>query len=284
MDGEGANYPHLSLIIMDLSIIILNYNQKNLLKNCLKNLFESKVKLKYEIIVIDNNSTDGSKKFLSEFKIKELEFKIILNNRNNGYAKANNQGIKLAQGKYILILNPDVIVLPDSIEKLVKFLDQNPKAALVGPQLLNPDKTIQHSCYSFPRLYTPAVRRTFLGKLPGLKKELKRYLMLDFDHQKTKEVDWLLGAALMIRKEILDKIGFFDERYFLYFEDVDLARRIKQAGFKVYYFSESQMIHFHQRLSAAQASFPSLFSKITWIHIASALKYFRKWWKQKRPT
>ena len=262
---------------MTLSIIILNYNHKNLLKNCLKSLKEADIKLDYELIITDNNSKDGSQEFLSQIKTKNPDLKVILNNKNLGYAQANNQAIKIARGKYVLILNPDVIVLPDSVEQLVKYLEKNEKAGMVGPQLLNPNKTIQYSCYRFPKLITPAVRRTFLGKLPGFKKELERYLMLGFDHLQTREVDWLIGACLMIRKEVLEEVEYFDERYFLYFEDVDLAKKIWQAGYKVVYFPKAQMIHFHRRLSADKSAFVSLFSKITWVHIISALKFFAKW-------
>jgi len=265
---------------MTLSIIILNYNHKNLLKNCLNSLKEANVRLDYEIIITDNNSDDNSQEFLSQIKVKYKDLKVILNNKNLGYARANNQAIKLAQGKYVLILNPDVIVLPNSIEKLVEYLKKNEKVGIVGPQLLNPDKTIQNSCYNFPKLITPMARRTFLGKLPGFKKELKRYLMLDFDHQQTKEVDWLIGACLMIRKEVLEKVKYFDERYFLYFEDVDLAKKVWQADYKVVYLPQAQMIHFHRRLSADKSTLIALFSKITWVHISSALKFFIKWIKK----
>lgn len=265
-----------------LSIIILNYNQKNLLKNCLKSLKEANLRLAYEIIITDNNSNDGSKEFLSQFRTQGLKFKVVFNDKNLGYARANNQAIKLSQGEYVLILNPDVIVLPGSVEKLVEFLERDRQAGAVGPQLLNPDKSIQYSCYRFPRLITPAVRRTFLGKLLVFKKELSRYLMLDFDHQQIREVNWLIGACLMVRKEVLEKVGFFDERYFLYFEDVDLAKKIWQAGFKVIYNPRVKMIHFHRRLSADSSAFVSLFSKVTWIHIISALKYFWKWRKNRQ--
>jgi len=262
-----------------LSIIIINYNHRNYLKQCLKNIVEANINLDFEVIVIDNNSKDTSKKFLSELNIPSLKLKVILNNKNYGFAKANNQGIKLAQGKYVLILNPDVIVLKDSVEKLYQFLEENSEAAMVGPKLLNPNGTIQYSSCKFPCWYMPILRRTFLGKLPFLKKELGKYLMSDWQHNETREVDWLLGAALMIRKEVLEKINYFDERFFLYFEDTDLARRIWKFGKKVYYFPEAQMYHFHQRLSAERSASPTILSKITWIHIASGIKYFWKWRK-----
>ncbi|MBL7141605.1 glycosyltransferase family 2 protein [Patescibacteria group bacterium] len=279
---------------MVLSIIILNYNHKNLLKNCLKSLKEAGIKLDYQIIITDNNSNDNSQEFLSQIKIsarsgfasgeKDPDLKVILNNRNLGYAQANNQAIKMAHGKYVLILNPDVVVLPNSIERLIKYLQKNKKVGVVGPQLLNPNKTIQYSCYRFPKLITPAVRRTFLGKLPGFKRELERYLMLGFDHQQTREVDWLIGACLMIKKEVLEEVGYFDERYFLYFEDVDLAKKVWQAGYKVVYVPKAQMIHFHRRLSADRSALVALFSKITWVHISSALKFFIKWRRKNRQS
>ncbi len=265
---------------MTLSIIILNYNHKNLLKNCLKSLKEADIKLDYETIITDNNSNDGSQEFLSQIKIKNQDLKIILNNKNLGYAQANNQAIKMAEGEYILILNPDVVVMPKAVERLVKYLKKNKKVGMVGPQLLNPNKTIQYSCYRFPKLITPAVRRTPLGRLPGFKKELERYLMLGFDHQQIREVDWLIGACLMIKKEVLEKVGYFDERYFLYFEDVDLAKKVWQAGYQVVYLPKAQMIHFHRRLSADRSALVALFSKITWVHISSALKFFIKWRKK----
>ncbi|MDD5172640.1 MAG: glycosyltransferase family 2 protein [Patescibacteria group bacterium] len=267
---------------MELSIIILNYNHKNLLKNCLKSLQEASIKSSYELIITDNGSNDQSQEFLSQLKKGNSEIKVIFNSKNLGYSRANNQAIKLAQGKYILILNPDIIVFPQSIDKLKEFLQENSQVGVVGPQLLNPDKSIQYSCCRFPNLLTPLLRRTFLGCRPWFKKELGHYLMFDFDHQQTREVDWLIGASLMIKKEVFEKVGLFDERYFAYFEDVDFCRRVREAGFKVIYFPQTQMIHFHQRLSADGSFIHSLFSKATWIHIKSALKYFWKWRKNKK--
>jgi len=262
---------------MDLSIIILKYKQQKAFQLCLENLIKAKINLDYEIIIIDNNSQDGSLEYLKEIKRDHSKIEIILNDKNSGYAKANNQAVKQAKGDYILILNPDVIVSPGAIEEMLAFLKKNYDIGLIGPQLLNQDKTIQFSCYRFPKLITPAIRRTFLYRLPWFKNELKRYLMQDFDHQEIRGVGWLIGACLMIKKDFLKQIGYFDERYFLYFEDVDLARKVWQAGKKVVYFPKAKMIHFHRRLSADFSFFPSLSQRVTWIHIFSALKYFWKW-------
>jgi GT2 family glycosyltransferase len=262
-----------------LSIIIINYNQKNFLKLCLKNIKEVNPSLDYEILIVDNNSKDDSLKFLSE--IKDERVKIILNKKNLGYAKAINQALKISKGKYVLILNPDVIVLKGSIEKLYQFMEEHPECGIAGPKLLNPDKTIQYSCLKFPKWYTPILRRTFLSKLPFAKKHLKYYLMSEWDHKTIKEVDWLLGAALMVRTEAIKKVGLLDERFFLYFEDIDWCRRFHQHGFKVFYVPEASFYHFHQRFSAERAEFSFLFKKATWIHILSAIKYFLKWRKIK---
>lgn len=257
---------------MDLSIIILNYNQKNLLKQCLRNIKEANLNLDYEIIVVDNASTDGSRELLLTLNTQNQKLKIILNKKNLGFTKGNNCGIVAAKGKYLLILNPDVIVLPGSIEKIYQFMEEHPQIAVVGPRLLNPDKTVQLSCRRFPNLMMPIYRRTLLGKLPWAKKSLAKYLMEDFDHLKNREVDWLLGACLMVRKEAIEKVGLMDERYFLFFQDIDWCRRFWLAGWQVFYLAEAKMFHFHQRPSAQK-----FFNRLTWIHILDGCKYFWRW-------
>lgn len=265
--------------MLDLSIIILSYNQKGFLEQCLRNIQQAKISLDFEIIVIDNCSTDNSQKFISHLKndlIKSgQKIKIIFNKKNLGFTRANNQGIKISQGKYILILNPDVTVLPGSVEKLYQFMEENPLCALCGPRLINPDKTIQYSCRRFPTLMTPLYRRTILGKSSWGKINLQRYEMADFDHQVNKEVDWLLGACLMVRPEAIKKVGLMDEKFFLYFQDIDWARRFWQAGWKVIYLAETEMFHYHQKLSAQKGIF--LFNHLALIHTLDGLKYFWKW-------
>lgn len=299
---------------MDLSIIILNYNQKNLLKQCLGNIKEAEIRLDYEIIIIDNASTDGSPELIKSLmrqsnplshkasvfvpwtasfaevamkaesadKSADARFysfarsvsplRFIQNRQNLGFSQGVNQGIREAKGKYLLILNPDVIVLPGSIEKLYQFLEENSRVAIAGPKLLNPDKTVQFSCMRFPGLMIPIYRRTPLGKLPWAKKSLGKYLMKDFDHLKNQEVDWLLGACLMVRKQAVEKVGLMDERYFLFFQDIDWCRRFWLAGWQVFYLARAQMFHFHQRPSVQK-----LFSRLTRIHILDGCKYFWRW-------
>ena len=257
-----------------LSIIIVNYNQKEWLKKCLKKIEEAKICLPYEIIIIDNASADGSKEFLS---LLSDNLQLIANTKNLGYGKAVNQGIKKAKGDYLLIINPDVLISHGSVERLVEFLENHKEVGIVGPQLRGEKGNIQNSCFCFPHWFTPIIHRTFLRHFPFGQKELRRYLMEDFDHQKTREVDWVLGGALMVSKKAIEKVGLMDERFFLYFEDIDWCRRFKEKGFKVIYFPEVFFFHDYQRLSARHQGLMALFDKIVWIHIISAVKYFWKW-------
>lgn len=267
---------------MDLSVIVLNYKAKNLVKNCLKNILALNLNLEYEIIVVDNASDDGcpemvKKEFSAEVSINKI--KIIESKINKGYASGNNLGIKESKGKYILILNPDITVLDGSIEKMLEFMEKNSDCAICGPKLLNPDKSIQISSFRFPRWYTPIFRRTFLKNFSFTKEELKKYQMLDVKENEIHEAEWLMGACVMIKKSAIEKVGLMDENYRLYFEDTDWCKRFFKAGYKVYYFPQAEMIHFHQRLSAQELGFKSLFNPSTRIHIMSAIKYFWKWRK-----
>ncbi|MCK4968462.1 MAG: glycosyltransferase family 2 protein, partial [Candidatus Aenigmarchaeota archaeon] len=148
---------------MLLSIIILNYKSKGLLKQCLKGILLLHLSFQYEIIVVDNASNDHCNKMIKE---EFSQVKIILASFNRGYAAGNNLGMKIAQGKYVLILNPDIAVLKNSIEQLIKFMEQHSTAGMVGPKLINPNGSRQFSCFRFPRWYTPILRRTLLGRLP----------------------------------------------------------------------------------------------------------------------
>jgi|UniRef100_A0A7V3RGF5 GT2 family glycosyltransferase len=261
-----------------LSVIIVHYNSIEALNSCLDSFIKSRLSLPFELIIIDNGSLPAINQIINFYR-EILAINYIKNRRNLGYARAINQGIKIARGRYLLIINPDILIIPGAIEKMLSFMEGREDIGILAPQLLNLDHTIQQSCFRFPRIYTPVVRRTFLRFLPFGKKELERYLMLDFDHLKIKEVDWVLGAAMMIRKDVLKKVGMMDERFFLYFEDVDLCRRFYHYGFKVVYFPEARFLHHYARHSAQNKFFGFLFNKFFWHHSISGLKYFLKWHK-----
>ena len=286
---------------MDLSIIILNYKQRGLVKQCIKGIVMAQPQVNYEIIVVDNNSGDGTLTVVEKMFQPETEknnqqqtlpiskeliippIKTIAAPTNGGFAVGNNLGIKAAAGQYIMILNPDIAVVPGALEKMVSYMKQNPTVGITGPKLINPDGSVQYSARRFPNFFTPIYRRTIFGNLPWARKSVDKYLMKDVHHQANQEVDWLFGACLLISREVLDKIGLLDERFFMYFEDLDLCRRAWQAGFKVVYLTEVEMVHYHQRLSAERSGILGVFSKGGRIHIASGFKYFAKYLGIKLP-
>ncbi len=259
---------------MDLSIIILNYKTKGLVKQCIRNVKVATANLNYEIIVVDNGSNDGIEDMMKE---NFAEIKFIQTGKNSGFAAGNNIGIKEAQGKYIMLLNPDVTVLNGSIEKMVNFIENNPEAGLVGPRLINPDGTYQISCRTFQTPKLILYRRTPLGLMPFAKEQLVKHLMLDFNHQENREVDWLMGACMLVRKSALDKVDLLDERFFFYVEDMDWCRRFWMNGYKVYYIAEAEMVHLFERASETDIWGFFRINKMARWHISSWLKYFAKY-------
>lgn len=251
-----------------LSIVILNYKTAGLVKQCLKGLKAMHSNFSYEIIVVDNNSQDNIKLILDK-DFKDVKF--IEAKRNKGFAAGNNLGIKQAQGRLIMILNPDIAVLEGSLNKMMEFLEAHDNVGMVVPKLLNPDRSLQYSTWRFPPLLMPIYRRTFLGKTKPAQKVLDWYLMKDKGHDKNQPIAWALGACMMIKREAIKDVGLFDERYFLYVEDTDWCRRFWLKGWQIYYVSDAKMIHYHMRESAER-----FFSKLNFIHLTSWLKYFWK--------
>lgn len=262
--------------MLDLSIIILNYRTKNLVKECVKSIWRASPKLSYEIIIVDNASNDGIAEMVGEY-FPDIRF--FESPENVGFAGGNNIGLREARGRYRMILNPDIVVLPGALEKMVAVMDASPDIGLLGPKLLGPDKSLQYSCYRFPTLVTPLLRRTPLGATHRGAKIVGDYLMADWDHGASRDVDWLLGAALMVRAEALARVGLFDDQFFLYFEDTDWARRFWKTGYRVVYFPEAELIHFHRRESAEGSFLESVLRPTTRAHVRSAVKYF---WKYRR--
>lgn len=225
----------------DLSIIVVNYNTKDLLVDCIDSIKKEGSNLKKEIIVIDNASQDDSKAYLESTQFKKsgknLKTKTILNKKNLGFSKANNKGIKIAKGKYILLLNSDTKVKKGALDELIKFVWQTTEAGVVGPRLLNPDGSVQGSCFNFPSLQN-AIREYFLGPKGAFGKYAPKenYPIV---------VDAVVGAAFLITPQALQNVGLLDEKYFFYYEDLDYCRRVKKQGMKVYYLPSSQIIHYH---------------------------------------
>jgi len=227
---------------VDLSIIIVNYNVKHFLEQCLCSVRKAVQGLQAEIIVIDNKSTDNSLEYVRP-RFPGIIF--IANQTNTGFAQACNQGLKRAQGKYILFLNPDTILPEDCLQKSIAFLEARPEAGALGIKMIDGSgHFLRESKRSFPSPLTSFYKLSGLARLFPRSAVFARYHLGNLDENKDHPVDVLAGAYMMVKKEVLDKTGAFDETFFMYGEDIDLSYRIQQAGYINYYFSGSSIIHF----------------------------------------
>ena len=227
---------------MDLSIIIVNYNVKEFLQNLLHSAEKASSRISKEIIVIDNASDDGS---VDIIKQKFPTVKLIENKNNIGFGSANNQGLKIAQGKYILFINPDCIVSENTFDKMISFFNEHPDCGLAGCKILNSDGSLQLACRrSFPGPWTSFTKVTGLSNLFPGSRIFARYNLTYLDENRTHEVDAVSGSFMMIKRDAYEKVGGFDDQFFMYGEDLDLCYRVQKAGFKVYYVPDTQIIHY----------------------------------------
>ncbi len=228
-----------------LSIIIVNWNVADLLLNSIQSIVQNAPTMEYEIIVVDNNSSDDS---LSRLEAQFPFVKIIANKENLGFGKANNQGIEIAVGSYILLLNPDTIIIEDAIVKMVKILENHPEIGMIGPQLLDKDLNPLAGGAKLSRSLTSGVLLDLLNieLLPLIGPFLTKVLRYPYDLSRAGFVEVISGSAMMFRKSTIEEVGSFDERYFMAGEDVELCDRFWKKGLKVYYFPDAKIIHFNQ--------------------------------------
>lgn len=228
---------------MDLSIIIVNWNVCELLRRCLASIEANRGDLSLEAIVVDNASPDDS------VAMVEREFPqvhLIASQENLGYTGGNNLGAKEAQGRYLLILNPDTEIVGDALEQMVAYLDEHPTVGAVGPQLRYPDGSVQSSRRRFPRLATAFFEGTPFSMRWFPDNRFKRaYRMADRPEDEIQSVDWLVGAALMIRREAWQEVGPLDDQFFMYSEELDWCHRCRDAGWEIHYLPQAQVIHHH---------------------------------------
>jgi O-antigen biosynthesis protein len=218
-----------------LSIIIVTFNCQNYILDCLSSVL--KVNIGQNIFVVDNGSFDETPDIINK---KFLEVRLIKNKVNLGFAAAANQGAEIANGKYLLFLNPDTVVKPDSIDQMLRVVKSNNKIGIAGCKILNSEGLLQPSCGNFP-----TIANIILDRIPSVNKILKTELIRKknyYDYGQTP--DWISGAFFLVRKDIFTKLGGFDEDYFMYIEDVDFCFRAKQAGYKVYYNSDASIVHY----------------------------------------
>lgn len=264
---------------MEVSIIILNYFHRDLIRELLKSLIAFNFSFSYEIIVVDNGTFDGVKELVATYpQVRFLQLQ-----KNEGYAKGNNFAIKQAKGKYIFICNPDVALPTDAVSVLYRYMENHPEVALAGPRVINADRTLQSSATNFPDWRLPFYRRTFLGNTAHGRAWLDKYLLVEQDRNKNFYSPALFGACLMVRTSALFKVGLLDERYFMYMEDLDWSRRFWENGFKVAYVGETEVIHLHKRDSVQNNLWKILRKKTARAHIMSFLKYLWKFKFKKLP-
>lgn len=224
----------------DLSITICSWNTQADLRACLQSLRDAKDEANFEVVVVDNASHDGSPDMVE----KEFpEFRLLRQTVNLGFTGGHNLAIKERKGRDVALLNSDTVVHPGAIKALVGFMAAHPEYGIVGPKLLNPDGSLQYSCRRFPNPVAAAFRNTILGRLFPNNRFTRDYLMQNLSHTEVTEVDWVSGAAMFIRQEVVDQVGVLDNNLFMYCEDVDLCKRAWLGGFKVVYFPQAVITH-----------------------------------------
>lgn len=264
----AAPLPDARPAVPDLSVIVVNRNTRELLAECLASIRAHAGPVSVETIVVDNGSTDGSvQRVRDEFP----EVRLIENAENTGYAFPNNQGLAAGRGRYLLLLNSDTVLRPGALARLVEFMDAEPRAGACGPLLRFPDGRLQRSAYSIP---SP---RTYLACMLTLDQRFPRSRAfgnehLGFGHDRTAEVEALLGAALLVRREVLERVGGLDERLRIHYNDFDWCLRIREAGYKVFFVHDAEIVHHLQATTKVENRHLELQPEL----VRNLFDYFRK--------
>lgn len=270
--------------VKDINIVFVNYFTKDDILDAVASIMKDIENCPYrvQITVADNSENKDSIKEDLAAKFPQVQY--VHCGGNVGFGKGNTIGFKSTPARYYFALNPDTIIPENSrvVERLVKFMDEHPKIGCIGPKLLNTDGSLQYSCYRFDLqsiLIKPLKQINFDKKYKWVQKFSDRLLMKEFDHNSTRPVDWVLGAAMVVRQEVINQIGWFDDRYFMYLEDSDWCRTMWNNGWPVYYVHDIVIMHKYARESAkVPGTFKALIkNKLARIHLVSWLKYIWKW-------
>jgi N-acetylglucosaminyl-diphospho-decaprenol L-rhamnosyltransferase len=257
---------------MNISIIIVSWNVRDLLRQCLLSVNSQSLtvhrSLVTEILVVDNASHDGTVEMLrAEFP----NVRVIANNKNLGFTRANNQALAVAQGRYLFLLNPDTELRPLALQTMVDYMAEHSDVGMLGPRLFYGDGTSQSSRRRFPSLMTAFLESTILQQWFPRNRVLTHFYMLDTSDDNTQEVDWINGSAMFTRREVYEKLGGFDEGFFMYSEELDWCRRIKEAGWKIVYLPTAQITHYEGKSSEQAAARRDIYFN------SSKIRYFRKY-------
>lgn len=233
---------------VDVSVLIVNWNTREVTCECLESVYDQTQGIAFEVILIDNASSDGS---ADAIRCRYPEVKLIENKENLGFAAANNQGIKSAQGRYVLLLNPDTVIQEGAIDKTVAFMDKQSEAGVVGIRNYNADGSLARNCFQFASVQNLMITTLGLHSLFPKNRYFGRERLSWWDYQTIREVDVVAGCYMLVRREAIDQVGIMDEAYFMYGEEMDWCWRFKRAGWKTLYYPEARIIHYGG-MSAAQ--------------------------------
>ena len=250
--------------MLTLAISIVNYNSRDDLDRCLASLAMYPPAVDYKVWVIDNASAEP----IADLAKKYKDVTFVFNTKNVGFTVANNAVIRRIESRYHIVANPDIVLTEGALDGLVAYCDAHPEVGVIAPRLTYADGSLQYSCRTFPTLTTFLTRGFFEKTMTG---PMRRYLMADWDHASVRDVDWILGCFLFMRRSAFDAIGGFDEGFFIYYEDIDLCYRMKRAGWRVVYYPLATITHAYKRASAE-----GFFTKLKYIHTKSAMRFFMK--------
>ncbi|MBZ0275463.1 MAG: glycosyltransferase family 2 protein [Anaerolineae bacterium] len=226
--------------MVDVSILVVNWNTRDLLARCLRAIQDTVKQVAYEVIVVDNHSNDGSQEMV---KRDFPQVRLIENQENVGFARANNQAMEAAHGRYMLLLNSDAFLGEGALDVMTAFMDSHPDAGMASCKLVYEDGSLQRSCATFPTLMTEFYIALGLDKLFPHSKTFGRYLMTDWNYDDTRPVEVIMGAFMLVRATAIEEVGMMDEGFFMYSEEVDWCYRFEDAGWKVYFHPDVQAIH-----------------------------------------
>jgi len=261
----------------ELTIAINGYRSPELLRLCLRSIQSTleHVSIDYEILVTDSATEEDTEMLMREEFPTVAFFPFT---ENVGFKTMVNTSLKQAHGTYIFLINSDIILTEGAVESMLTYMKAHADVGILSPKQLNFNGTLQPSCFRFYRPITIVYRRTWLGKLVFAKRHLFLFVMAEYDKQEPKSVDWVMGSAMLVTREAVQRVGLMDQRFFMYMEDVDWCRRFWEQGLKVVYYPQACVYHYHGKGSAKGGFLGSLFfNKLTWYHIKSALQYFWKY-------
>ena len=260
----------MSIEPIDVTAIVVNYNTKDLIRPCIDALRKSAVGLRLQIVIVENGSRDGSAEFLrAEF----AELDLLINATNVGFGRANNQALALVRGRHVLLLNTDAFVAADSLERTVRYMDEHAECGLLGVRLVGRDGALQPSCRYFPTPWNVFVARTGVSRFFPATRLVDN---MNWDHATPRACDWVPGCYYLIRKIVVDQVGLFDPRFFLYYEEVDHCRAVKAAGWQVMYYSDTTVVHIGGESAKSDSEITAQGRQISALQIESGLLYHRK--------